>query len=572
MRAPGALAEHDRQPAVLHRRVEGLLDRPAEAVDLVDEEDRCRARARSGRRRCRPCARAPGRRSARTAPRARRRRCGRARSCRARAGPASSTWSSGSPRRRAASMKTSSWLGDLLLVDEVVEPRGPQRAVELLVAARRAHRASAPRRDRPSSTASPSDPLGSRGDAHAAPPRPRRCAGPSPISSSGVSPLARRRAAARPRRRVAEAERPVAGERARVVARRPAPAGDALVELAGDLLAQLDDDPLGGPLADPGHGLEALRVAGGDRAQQLARRRRRRATAIATFGPTPDDRDQLQEEVALLLGGEAVERERVVARRPGGRAASPRLPRARDRLAASRPRPRAGSRRRRRRSRRGRGGAPGPRRGPRRSSRHRDRGGAASSALRGAGVARVADRDGERVGGVVGRRAARASPSSAPTIRCTCSLPARAGAADRHLDRLRRVVEAGDRRAGRRPASRRRAPGRRRSPSARSCRSRGPRAPPPPARASAISSLELARGCGASRRSSGAPGGASITPPSSAVICAAGDAHDAEAGVRDARVDAHDEDHRLLILRRAPGCLFRRGLARAGLHRVRSLR
>ena len=35
----GALAEHDRQLAVLHRRVERLLDGAAEAVDLVDEED-----------------------------------------------------------------------------------------------------------------------------------------------------------------------------------------------------------------------------------------------------------------------------------------------------------------------------------------------------------------------------------------------------------------------------------------------------------------------------------------------------------------------------------------------------
>ena len=35
----GALAEHDRQLAVLHRRIERLLDRAAEAVDLVDEED-----------------------------------------------------------------------------------------------------------------------------------------------------------------------------------------------------------------------------------------------------------------------------------------------------------------------------------------------------------------------------------------------------------------------------------------------------------------------------------------------------------------------------------------------------
>ena len=39
---PGALAEHDRQLAVLHRRVERLLDRPPEPVDLIDEEDAAR--------------------------------------------------------------------------------------------------------------------------------------------------------------------------------------------------------------------------------------------------------------------------------------------------------------------------------------------------------------------------------------------------------------------------------------------------------------------------------------------------------------------------------------------------
>ena len=36
----------------------------------------------------------------------------------------------------------------------------------------------------------------------------------------------------------------------------------------------------------------------------------------------------------------------------------------------------------------------------------------------------VADGDRERVGGVVGLRAAPASESSAPTMRCTCSLAA----------------------------------------------------------------------------------------------------------------------------------------------------
>ena len=62
----------------------------------------------------------------------------------------------------------------------------------------------------------------------------------------------------------------------------------------------------------PGHGLQARDVAGGERGDQLARR------AAAEHGQRhlrPDrlHADQQQEEVALLLGGEAVERQRVVA-------------------------------------------------------------------------------------------------------------------------------------------------------------------------------------------------------------------------------------------------------------------
>ena len=135
----------------------------------------------------------------------------------------------------------------------------------------------------------------------------------------------------------------------------------------------------------------------------------------------------MQEEVALLLAGEAVEVERVVARRPGGRAAS-RACRARGPPSGSRPRPRGGSRRRRRRSRRGRRGAPAPRLRRRRScllilgrarmplasealtrpasprpcvpTRGRPKCSAIASRI--AGAARVADRDREGVGGVVG--------------------------------------------------------------------------------------------------------------------------------------------------------------------------
>ena len=88
--------------------------------------------------------------------------------------------------------------------------------------------------------------------------------------------------------------------------------GDLFLERAGDLLAQLDDDPLRGPLADPGHRLEAL-ASPAAIARSSSRGLPPERVAIATFGPTPADRDQLAEEVALLLGGEAVERQRVVA-------------------------------------------------------------------------------------------------------------------------------------------------------------------------------------------------------------------------------------------------------------------
>src|SRR6476620_8351562 len=74
-------------------------------------------------------------------------------------------------------------------------------------------------------------------------------------------------------RRVSQVEQALAGKRARVLlagayrrrVRIP-------LDLPGDLLAELDDDPLGRPLADSGNGLEALRVARGDRPEQLSHR------------------------------------------------------------------------------------------------------------------------------------------------------------------------------------------------------------------------------------------------------------------------------------------------------------
>jgi hypothetical protein len=47
---PGALTDRDRQAPVLHRGVEGLLQRARQAVDLVHEEDRARLERREQRR------------------------------------------------------------------------------------------------------------------------------------------------------------------------------------------------------------------------------------------------------------------------------------------------------------------------------------------------------------------------------------------------------------------------------------------------------------------------------------------------------------------------------------------
>ena len=84
-------------------------------------------------------------------------------------------------------------------------------------------------------------------------------------------------------RRVAEVDEAVAGERAGVAALGRGHR-HLLLERAGDLLAQLDDDPLRGPLADPGHRLEAFGVAGGDRPQQVAGAGRRRGSRSPLSG------------------------------------------------------------------------------------------------------------------------------------------------------------------------------------------------------------------------------------------------------------------------------------------------
>ena len=132
-------------------------------------------------------------------------------------------------------------------------------------------------------------------------------------------------------RRVAELEqarrgRARAARRARRGARRSAPRARDRAVHAADLLAQLDDDPLGGALADararPG---SARRRRAAIAAEQLARRA---AGEHRQRDLRPDrlDRQQHQEQVALLLGVKAVQRAARRRARSGGCAASPRSP------------------------------------------------------------------------------------------------------------------------------------------------------------------------------------------------------------------------------------------------------
>ena len=183
-------------------------------------------------------------------------------------------------------------VGDLLLVDELREPRGPKRAVELVLAAGRADvgesirlvdvdRVVAPRRVDP----------GVALDAHDAPRRrPRRVRRPAAISSSALSPSAPSRRLLRLVERVAEVHQALAGQAARVVVLDRAAHRDALAELAGDLLAQLDDQPLGGPLADPGAAWNRFASPGGDRLQQLARGPAARGSRSRPWARSPTPR------------------------------------------------------------------------------------------------------------------------------------------------------------------------------------------------------------------------------------------------------------------------------------------
>ncbi len=102
------------------------------------------------------------------------------------------------------------------------------------------------------------------------------------------------------------------------LAKRTGGTGSRLGDLAaggfrfgGDPVLEFEDDPFRSAFADSGHGLEAFGVPADDRRNQFpvwpAGKRRDR-----DLGSDAADPDQLGEEIALLLGGEAVEGDAVI--------------------------------------------------------------------------------------------------------------------------------------------------------------------------------------------------------------------------------------------------------------------
>ena len=197
----GALADRDRQLAVLHRRIEGLLERARQAVDLVDEEDAARLeRGQVGGDVALALERRAGGLHERR-PRARSRRSARARSCRGRAGRRAARGRA--PRRapRAASMNTASWS---------LTARWPTKSSSRCGRSERSSSSSAATRPR-----RPAMPLDARGaDAR----RHRAALSAAAIRSSGVSPSAPSSSSSASCGLKPRPEQALARERARVVA------------------------------------------------------------------------------------------------------------------------------------------------------------------------------------------------------------------------------------------------------------------------------------------------------------------------------------------------------------------
>ena len=286
---PRPLADGDRQRAVLHRRIEGLLERAVQAVDLVDEEhaaglERGEQRGdvalalerRTGglhEARAQLLGHDLGQRRLAQPGRAGRAARGRA----ARRGP----WPPRARRRAARGA---------VLADELLQPRA---------GAASGRGRPRPRRARP----------GVWMRARVTGARRLQRAGQQLLGAVAVG--APRAAPAASAGREAELEQPVARQPPRVVAARD---GDRrLGRRRARRPSRAARRRSARPCAcRPRRGLEPRDVAGGQRGGELARR------AAAEDGERdlrPDrlDADEQQEQVALVLGGEAVERERVVA-------------------------------------------------------------------------------------------------------------------------------------------------------------------------------------------------------------------------------------------------------------------
>ena len=208
-------------------------------------------------------------------------------------GPASSTWSSASPRAAAAAIETPSCSLQRLLADELVEPLRAQRRVEVVLGALDAASGGAPDRR-------------GRADHHAR--RRLERVGDEVLGRPAVGAVeqllgllrreaepdeARRAPAAAGRRRGRpRSGRPAAPRRPSRAARRRSAPRCACRSPARPAAAR----------CRPRRRRPAARAAC-----------RRESTASATFGPDALDADQEQEEVALRLGREAEELERVVA-------------------------------------------------------------------------------------------------------------------------------------------------------------------------------------------------------------------------------------------------------------------
>ena len=276
------LADDDVEPEVLERRVEDLLDRAVQAVDLVDEEHVARLERGEDRgdvalaleRRAGDLADADAELLADDL-----RERGLAEAGRAREQDV--------VERLAARLRRVERDRELLLhallADEVGERLRAQRAVELLLAARRERRREEPARS-------------------CRLPAARRAPAPRPAAPRRRPASARSASTQRPAEldeRVAREQRAAASAAARRSRRR-------------QLLLQLEHDALRGLAADAGDRLEARGVVAHDRAAQLLRRRpgddRER-----DLRPDARDAEQQLEQLALVGRGEAVELERVLA-------------------------------------------------------------------------------------------------------------------------------------------------------------------------------------------------------------------------------------------------------------------